>query len=59
MNEVTKQTRLNTLFIKKLFEDKIDNDMYKKMKVLNKTMNDIKFKLKKITETQEMLKKCV
>ncbi len=57
MNELTKQTRLNTLFIKKLFEDKIDNDMYKKMKVLNKTMNDIKFKLKKITETQEMLKK--
>jgi hypothetical protein len=56
-DDVTKQMRINTLFIKKLFEDKIDNDLYKKMKGMNKTLSDIKFKVNKIIETQEMLKK--
>mgnify|MGYP001378106071 CR=1 FL=1 len=57
MDDVTKQTRINTLFIKKLFEDKVENDLYKKMRGMNKTLSDIKFKMKKIMETQEMLKK--
>ena len=57
MDDVTKQTRINTLFIKKLFEDKVENHLYKKMKGMNKTLSDIKFKMKKIMETQEMLKK--